>query len=102
MSLVKLESFTGCSKCLKSFPRDADNQPDYSGFDDDAWLERQGLEHKSLGKKWLNGCSTKKEREEIEFQHGVRYSELFRLPYFDPIRMHLIDPMHNLMLGKLN
>ena len=53
-----------------------------------------------MGAKWLNECSTKKERETIEFEHGVRYSELSRLPYFDPVRMHLIDPMHNLMLGK--
>ena len=30
---------------------------------------------------------------------GVRYTELSRLPYFDPIRMTVIDPMHNILLG---
>ena len=40
-----------------------------------------------MGEKWLNQCQTKKMREAIEFEHGVRYTE------------HLIDPMHNLMLG---
>ena len=35
----------------------------------------------------------------LEKKYGVRYSELFRLSYFDPIRMHVIDPMHNLLLG---
>ena len=38
-------------------------------------------------------------RKEIEKTWGVRYSELHRLPYYDPIRMHVIDPMHNLFLG---
>lgn len=33
-------------------------------------------------------------------QHGARWTEFFRLPYFDVIRMCVIDPMHNLLLGK--
>lgn len=31
---------------------------------------------------------------------GVRWFEFARLPYFDPVRMTLIDPMHNLLMGK--
>ena len=27
------------------------------------------------------------------------YSELLRLPYFDIVWCHLVDPMHNLFLG---
>ena len=34
-----------------------------------------------------------------ESQHGVRYSILLALPYFDPIRFTAIDSMHNLFLG---
>ena len=30
---------------------------------------------------------------------GVRWSELLRLPYFDPIRFLTVDPMHCLFLG---
>ncbi|KAL5524994.1 hypothetical protein ACEPAF_8863 [Sanghuangporus sanghuang] len=30
---------------------------------------------------------------------GVRYSELFRLPYWDPTKQLVVDPMHNLLLG---
>ena len=44
-------------------------------------------------------CSTQEQKSNFESEHGVRYSELFRLPYYDPIRMHVIDPMHNLLLG---
>ena len=42
---------------------------------------------------------TKADVEAFEAEHGVRYSELFRLSYYDPVRMHVVDPMHNLLLG---
>src|SRR5437764_4609841 len=32
-------------------------------------------------------------------QTGVRWFELLRLPYFDPIRFLTVDPMHCLFLG---
>lgn len=34
-------------------------------------------------------------------EHATRWSELARLPYFHMVRMIVIDPMHNLLLGKL-
>ena len=30
----------------------------------------------------------------------MKYTELLRLPDYDPIKCHLIDPMHNLLLGS--
>ena len=35
-------------------------------------------------------------------QHGVCYSILLALPYFDPTRFTAIDSMHNLFLGTGN
>ena len=35
----------------------------------------------------------------MESSHGVQYSEFYRLLYFNPIRMHVVDPMHYLFLG---
>ncbi len=35
----------------------------------------------------------------MESKYGVRYSILLALPYFDPIKFTVIDPMHNLFLG---
>ncbi|KAG2365895.1 hypothetical protein BDR07DRAFT_1275829, partial [Suillus spraguei] len=32
-------------------------------------------------------------------EHGARWTELARLPYFDLVRQTIIDPMHNLLLG---
>ena len=34
--------------------------------------------------------------------HGVCYSELIRLPYFDIIRMSITDPMHTILLGLVH
>ena len=40
------------------------------------------------------------ERTELESKYGCRYTVLLDLPYFDPIRMTIIDLMHNLYLGS--
>ena len=63
------------------------------------WVPRNGEQHKFLAAETLK-ASTKKAQSELEAASGVRYSELFRLPYFDPISGHIIDPMHNLLLGS--
>ena len=47
----------------------------------------------------INKAATKTEKMKMESDYGVRYSYLFELPYFDPVRMHVVDPMHNLLLG---
>lgn len=56
-------------------------------------------EHVRLAYEYRN-LATEKERKAFHIQHGVRWSELVRLPYFDMVRMGIIDPMHNLLLGK--
>ena len=44
-------------------------------------------------------ASTRQERDGVESEFGVRYSELLRLPYYLPIQFVVVDPMHNLFLG---
>ena len=88
----------GCSKCHHVFSRTAENKTDYSGYDTNTWKDRSGAEHKQKGRETLN-AKTKSELNALESEEGVRFSELFRLPYYDPIRMHVVDPMHNLFLG---
>lgn len=34
-------------------------------------------------------------------EHGLRWSDLLRLPYWDPTRYTVVDVMHNLFLGEL-
>lgn len=38
-------------------------------------------------------------RDKYVTDHATRWSELARLPYFHMVRMIVIDPMHNLLLG---
>lgn len=41
----------------------------------------------------------KKARDAFASAHGTRYFEFSRLPYFDPVRQIIIDPMHCIFLG---
>ena len=92
-----MDFYLGCSKCHKAFNR-TNNVTDYSGFEVATWRLRDGEEHKRLAFETLK-AKTKADLREMESAEGVRYSELHRLPYYDPIKMHVVDPMHNLLLG---
>lgn len=87
----------GCSKCKKQFAGGFGNS-DYSGFDRSSWPLRNIADHRASINLILQ-AKTKSERDKLESRHGCRYSVLLDLPYFDPIRMTVIDPMHNLFLG---
>ncbi|KAJ3529757.1 hypothetical protein NM688_g7809 [Phlebia brevispora] len=50
----------------------------------------------TIAMRWKN--ATKSERVKIFNQYGVRYTELLRLPYWDPLRYVVIDSMHALFL----
>jgi len=88
----------GCSKCFKEFPRSETNRTDYSGYEYNTWQKRTGPTHINRAEETLE-ATTPTEKQRLESEYGVRYSELFNLPYYDPVRMHTIDPMHNLYLG---
>lgn len=89
----------GCSKCLKEFPRmDSCDKNDFSGYDYELWTERDTNYHMQIGIEAKNAESAKA-RCMIESSHGARYSEIFNLTYFNVVRFHIIDPMHNLFLG---
>lgn len=45
-------------------------------------------------------CRTKTQRKKMESKLGSRYTSLFELHYYGSTNMCLIDPMHNLLLGK--
>ncbi|KZV89288.1 hypothetical protein EXIGLDRAFT_771925 [Exidia glandulosa HHB12029] len=58
---------------------------------------RDGAEHKRRAYEWKALAPEK--RDAYFKEHGVRWYELARLPYFDPVRMAVVDPMHCLLLG---
>lgn len=87
----------GCYKCTKSFPTlSFGDKPDYSGFDHENWMPRSHADFYNWAMKHRH-AKTAKERQEIEKLHGVRYTVLLSLPYYDAIRFCIIDPMHNLL-----
>lgn len=87
----------GCSKCFKHFPGLMANK-DYSGFDRNNWPQRDISTHRDISKK-IKYAKTAQSRNELEIEHGVYYSIVSELEYFNPIRQCIIDPMHNLFLG---
>ena len=88
----------GCSKCLKVFSGGFGNT-DYSGFNRALWPPRTKEEHYTAAKRTMK-CPNKTQRQKLESQLGCRYSILLKLEYFDPIRIVIIDPMHNIFLGS--
>ena len=89
----------GCSRCYVKFGEGFGHR-NYSDFRRESWVMRTNDQHRSDVRKILKSTS-KTEQERLESQFGCRYSVLLDLPYFDPIRMLLIDPMHNLFMGTI-
>jgi len=84
---------------MKTFERDSFGaKPDYSGYDTSNWIPRTLDQHKNAIESILN-ATHRTQRSAMESEHGLRYTELLRLPYFDPIRFHTVDTMHNMLLG---
>jgi hypothetical protein len=73
----------------------------YGGMEEyDEWMTRPAdpLLHRQYAQEWIQ-CSSKNTRDNHFKEHGVRWTELLRLPYMDPIRFAVVDPMHCLFLG---
>ena len=88
-----------CSKCFTFFQGGFREKKDSSGFSDGlSWPERNGLTHKRNCEKLLTAKS-KADYTTLSRMYGVHLSALTKLEYFDCVRFHIIDPMHNLFLG---
>ncbi|GBC24892.2 uncharacterized protein LOC114575947 [Rhizophagus irregularis DAOM 181602=DAOM 197198] len=72
----------------------------FGGFDDmdDWYISRDPNEHRQNAELWRQ-CRTQEERKKHVSDTHVRWSEMLRLPYFNPIRHLIVDPMHCLFLG---
>ena len=44
-------------------------------------------------------CNSDVARKDFVKENGVRWSELYCIPYFNPIQHIIVDPMHCLFLG---
>jgi Transposase family tnp2. len=62
------------------------------------WERRDPDELRRYAGMWRDAISPA-DRKQIAAQHGVRWSELWRLEYWDPTRQLVVDSMHCLLQG---
>ncbi|TFY56546.1 hypothetical protein EVJ58_g7577 [Rhodofomes roseus] len=97
-ALRKAAGFAGhssrhfCSFCLLK-------RPDINNISR-PWPSRTWQEHLNIATQWRD-AATERDRDTLFEEHGLRWSELLRLPYWDPTRYAVVDAMHNLFLGEL-
>lgn len=83
-----------------TFPRQANNKnADFSNFKWNRWPSRTHAQYVVSGQQYLQ-LETSASQKQHELEHGNRYTELLRLPYFDVVRHSCVDGMHNLLLGS--
>ena len=80
----------GCNKCYKDFSAQSSIDSSYTKR-----TKQLHLEHL----KQMEGVENMTQLRDVEKKYGVRFSILTTLPYFDPVKFTVIDPMHNLYLG---
>lgn len=78
------------------FPGNVSTSLDLSGFE--PCPKRSNNEHcKEAQEVQVQTSAT--DRNCLEQKYGTHFTELMRLPYFDCVWLHIIDPMHNLFTG---
>ncbi len=87
------QTFSLCSLC--HIPKDQVEETDISQFP-----KRKLAEHREAALKWLHASSAL-ERQKLFDNNGIRYSELLRLPYWNPILYTVVDTMHNIYLNVI-
>lgn len=81
-----------CSFCLL-------NLNNIENLDRTTWGTRSWQEHLRWATQWRD-ANSETERQKLFEDHGVRWSELLRLPYWNPLIFTIIDLMHALFLGN--
>ncbi|KAJ3872925.1 hypothetical protein F5051DRAFT_288753, partial [Lentinula edodes] len=80
-----------CSMCKTS---------DLNNLNSQSFLPRTNEEHRRGARAWL-AAQSEEERDILFRRNGVRYSDLLRLDYWDPVRNTVVDPMHGFYLRIL-
>jgi hypothetical protein len=83
-----------CTRC-KCFHQDTLCRVDIHHPD---WTPKDPRTQRQRAENWKNAQS-RLDQENLFTEHGVRWSELWRLPYWDPAQMLVVDTMHCLLEG---
>lgn len=62
------------------------------------WPQRTLHDHLECAREWRN-CQNERDRERLFKLHGIRWSALLELPYWNPILYTVLDSMHAAFLG---
>jgi hypothetical protein len=94
-----VSALVACHRCEKKANYE-NKKHNFAGMDDmREWFKfRDAAEHRQNALGWRR-CNSDAARKRFVKQTGIRWSELLRLTYFNPIRFITIDPMHCLFLG---
>ncbi|KAJ3793081.1 hypothetical protein GGU11DRAFT_692459, partial [Lentinula aff. detonsa] len=71
-----------------------------NNLDPNLFTPRTNMEHRRMAKEWL-AAGSEAERDALYHRNGVRWSELLRLDYWDPVQNTVVDPMHGFYLRVL-
>ena len=71
---------------------------DIENLQKDTWPERTLHRHLECAREWRDSQS-ERDRERLFRLHGIRWSALLALPYWNPILFTVPDSMHNEYLG---
>ena len=94
-----VSALVSCHRCEKKANYE-NRQHNFAGMANmDEWfITRDSTKHFQDAIRWRK-CNSDAARKRFVKENGVRWSELLRLPYFDPIRFITVDPMHCLFLS---
>jgi hypothetical protein len=90
-----------CHRCPKRATYDKITKRNHYGNFRNAheWFQPVDIgPYREAARQWLH-YQTQYEREKHFLDTGVRWSELYRLNYFNPVTFMVVDPMHCLFLG---
>ncbi|KAG2061384.1 hypothetical protein BDR06DRAFT_978889 [Suillus hirtellus] len=79
-----------CSFCLLTSDKIEDTKPD-------SWYLHDQEMHRRNAEAWRD-AQTKQERDDLFKTHGMQYSKLLHLPYWNPVLFTILDSMHTIFL----
>lgn len=75
-----------CSVCTQQLSQ-------INNLDVSTWTRRTFKDHRKHAELWRE-ATTQSARERLTRTYGVKWSEMLRLPYWDPSRFTVVDSMH--------
>ena len=83
----------GCNKCYNEFLSENasfEDKPNYGGFNLEMWERRTNSKHRESCDE-IKATTNKTQLQKLESAHGVRYSYLLKLTYFNPVKFVVIN-----------